>query len=136
METEGPLQHSRVPASFHCLAFPFFILGVSQLGNKTRPGHCNLQNLRFSSDWCCICVCCSVFCYSTCISEWRTAPTFRAGTPFAQVPYVAECPVEGLGNMRHLREWGTSSEGGATICHVQCINPSFLTFFQVGEKTQ
>jgi hypothetical protein len=29
-------------------------------------------------------------------------PTFRACSPFMQVPYVPECPVEGLGNIRHL----------------------------------
>ena len=36
--------------------------------------------------------------------------------------------------MRHLCEWGTSSEGGAVICHVECITQSFLTFFQFGEN--
>ena len=38
-------------------------------------------------------------------------PIFRACTPLMQVPYVPECPWEGLGNMRHLREWGTSFGG-------------------------
>ena len=56
-------------------------------------------------------------------------PTFRACTPLMQVPYVSECPWEGLGNIRHLHEWGTSSEGGTIICHVQCITVSFFTFF-------
>ena len=44
---------------------------------------------------------------------------------------VHECPWEGLGNMRHLCEWGTGSEGRAVICHVECITQSFLTFFPV-----
>ena len=63
-------------------------------------------------------------------------PTFRACSPIMQVSYVPECPLEGLGNVRHLHEWGTSCEGGATICHMECITTSFLTFFQVGENTQ
>jgi len=52
-------------------------------------------------------------------------PAFRDCTPLIQVPCVPEC----LGNMRHLREWGTSSCSGAIICHVECITASFLTFF-------
>jgi hypothetical protein len=63
-------------------------------------------------------------------------PTFRACTPLTQVPYVPECPWEGLGNIRHLREWGTSSCSGAIICCMECITASFLTFFQIGENTQ
>ena len=63
-------------------------------------------------------------------------PTFRACTAFLQVPYVPECPAEGLGNMRHLHEWGTSSCGGAIIFRVECITASFFTFFQFGENTQ
>jgi len=63
-------------------------------------------------------------------------PTFRAGTPFMHVPYVGECPWEGLGNIRHLHEWGAGSDDGAIICHVGCITPSFLTFFQPGENSQ
>ena len=63
-------------------------------------------------------------------------PTFRAFTPFMQVPYGPEFPWEGLGNIRHLCELGTSSEGGAIICHVECITVSFLTFLQYGENTR
>jgi hypothetical protein len=63
-------------------------------------------------------------------------PTFRACSTFMPVPYVPDCPWEGLGNMRHLCEWGTHSCSGAIICQVECINPSFLTFFQFGENTQ
>jgi hypothetical protein len=63
-------------------------------------------------------------------------PTFRACTAFLQVSYVPECPWEGLGNMRHLHEWGTSSCGGAIIYRLECITASFLTFFQFGENTQ
>jgi len=39
-------------------------------------------------------------------------PTFTAYAPLMQVPCVSECPWEGLGNIRHLQEWGTSCEGG------------------------
>ena len=39
---------------------------------------------------------------------------------------------EGLGNIRHLCEWGTSSWGGAIICKVDCITPSFLIFSSLG----
>jgi len=64
-------------------------------------------------------------------------PTFRAGTPLMQVPYVVECPVVGLGNIRHLREWGTRSCDGTIICHmVECITSNFFTFFESGENTQ
>jgi hypothetical protein len=35
----------------------------------------------------------------------------------------------------HLHEWGTSFEGGAISCCVECIT-QFLDFFQFGEKTQ
>jgi hypothetical protein len=48
-------------------------------------------------------------------------PTFRACAPFRHVPYVRVCPWEGLGNIRHLHEWGTSYEGGVIICNVGCI---------------
>jgi hypothetical protein len=66
--------------------------------------------------------------------EFRGAygPTFRAGTPFKHVPFVAECPWEGLGNIRHLHEWSAGSEGGAVIYHVGCITPSFLIFSSLG----
>ena len=63
-------------------------------------------------------------------------PSFRACTPLMQVPYVPECPWKGLGNMRHLHEWGTSCESGAVICHVEYITQSLLTFLQFGENTQ
>ena len=56
MELEGSLQHSQVPTTFQSVPFPFFILCISQLGHRTRPGHCNMQNWRFSSDWSCMCV--------------------------------------------------------------------------------
>jgi len=63
------------------------------------------------------------------------ATYFKACAPFRHVPYVPECPWEGLGNIWGY-EWGTSSEGGAILCHVECITPSFLAFFQFGENTQ
>ena len=56
MELEGSLPHSHVPGTFQTLPIPFFILGISQLGHKTRPGHCNMQYWRFSSDGSCMCV--------------------------------------------------------------------------------
>ena len=40
-------------------------------------------------------------------------PTFRACTPLMQVPYVPQSLPRALRNIRHLHEWGTSSEGGA-----------------------
>jgi len=64
MEPEGSLQHSQVLATFQSLPFSFSILGISQLGHKTRPGHCNTQNWKFTSDWSCMCVSWSVS-YST-----------------------------------------------------------------------
>jgi hypothetical protein len=105
-----------------------------QLGHKTRPGCCKMQHWRFSSDWSCMCVSWSLSYSTLFISEWLTAPTFRACTPLRQVPYVPECPLEELGNIGHLHEWGTISEVGAIICHVECITLSFLTFFPVWEE--
>jgi len=69
------------------------------------------------------------------VSEWLTAHIFGACAPLMQVSCVPECPWEGLGNMRHLCEWGTSSEGGAVICHVECITQS-VAFFQFGENAE
>ena len=34
----------------------------------------------------------------------------------------------GLGNLRHLHEWGTVSEDGAVVCHVKCITLGFMYF--------
>jgi len=61
-------------------------------------------------------------------------PTFRACTPFMQV-LVPEYPWEVLGKIRHLHEWGTSSEDVTISCHVECITQSVLTFCQFGENT-
>jgi hypothetical protein len=41
-------------------------------------------------------------------------PTFRACTPLKQVPYVPKPLKSTLGNIRHLHEWSTSSEGGGS----------------------
>ena len=60
----------------------------------------------------------------------------RACAPPMHVPYVPECPWEGVGNIGPLYELGTSSEAGAMVCRVECITLSFLTFFPVWEKTQ
>ena len=111
MEPEGLLQHSQVPATFQSLPVPFFVLGISQLGHKTRPGHCNMQNWRFTSDWSCMCVSCKSSLQHF-ISVWPMASTFRVCIPCMQVPCVPERPWGGLGNIRHLHEWGMNSEGG------------------------
>ena len=111
MEPKGSLPHLHVRATCLSLTIPFFILGISQLGHKTRPGHCNMQHWRINSDWSCMCVFIEVF-LSALYFRVTCCPTFRACTPFLQVPYVPECPAEGLENIRHLREWGTSCWGG------------------------
>ena len=46
----------RCQTPFSLYQFHSLFLGISQLGHKTRPGHCNMQNWRFSSDWSCMCV--------------------------------------------------------------------------------
>ena len=129
---------------FHSLLWAYDILFAPSssgmlLGHKTRPGHCNMQHWWFIVIGF-VCVFIEVFLIALYFRVTYCPPTFRAGIPLIQVPYVCECPVEGLGNMRHLYEWGTSSEGeGAAaiiICHVECITLSFLTFFQFGENTQ
>ena len=126
---------------FHSLLWKYHIWFMPnfwgmQLGHKTWPGHANMQHWRFSNDWFCMCASWSLSYSTLFISEWLTAPTFRACAPLTHVPCVSECPWEGLGNIRPLYEWGTSSEVGAIICHVECITPSFLIFFQFGENAQ
>jgi hypothetical protein len=74
-----------------------------------------------------LCVFLEVFSYSTLFQTY--CPTFRACTPLVEVPYVPECPWEIHGNIRHLCELGTSSEGASICCHVECITQSILTFF-------
>ena len=89
MELEASLPHSHVPATFQTLPIPFFILGISQLGHKTRPGHCNMQHWRFSSDWSCMCV----FEVSLTALYFRVTycpPASTACAPFMQVPCVPE----------------------------------------------
>jgi hypothetical protein len=124
MEPEGSLLHSRVPATFQTLPIPFFILGIKQ-------GHgiitCNTEDLLVI-DLVCVFVEVSLTALYFSVTY---CPTFTACTALMQVPYVSECPREGLGNTRQLCERGTSCEGGAIICHVECITASFLTFFPV-----
>ena len=119
-------------ATCQSLPFTFFILGISQLWHKRRPGHFNMQYWRFSSDWSCMCISWSLVILTALYLRVTYYPTFRACTPFTHVPYVCECPWEGLGNTRHLHEWGTNSEDGAISCHVEYITPSFFTIFQFG----
>ena len=103
-----------------------------QLGHKTRPGHCNMQHWRFSSDWSYMCVSWSLVFLTALYFGVTYCSTFRAHTSFTHVFYVCKFPWEGPGNIRHLREWGTSTERGAISCHVEYVTPSFLTFFQFG----
>jgi hypothetical protein len=113
----------------HSLFWAYHSWGIKQgLGIVT----CNTDNLIVIG---LVCVFIEVF-LSALHFRVTCCPTFRACTPFLQVPYVTERPVEGPGNIRHLREWGTSSKGGAIIWHVGCIALSVLTFFQFGENTQ
>jgi hypothetical protein len=91
------------------------------MGHRTSPGCGNMQH--------CILYLCFLKSF---LQSGLLPPTFRACAPLMQVPYVAECPWEGLGYTRHLHEWGASSEVGATICHVECITLSFLTFSSLG----
>ena len=53
-------------------------------------------------------------------------PTFRACTPLMQVPYVPQSLPRALRKIRHLHEWGTSSEGGA-VSHseIKCCKRHF-----------
>ena len=101
---------------FHSLLWAYNIwfrqtsLGI-QLGHKMRPGHCNMQHWWFSSDWSCMCVSWSLVFLTSFYFRVIYCPTLRGCTPFTHVPYVCECPWEGLRNIRHLHEWGTSSEG-------------------------
>jgi hypothetical protein len=94
------------------------------LGHRTSPGDGDMQH------------CISYLCFLKSflqhfIAEWLTAPHLQSlCCPFMQVPYVRECPLEGLGNIRHLHEWGASSGVGAIICHMECIT-EFLDFFPV-----
>ena len=64
------------------------------------------------------------------ISEWFTAH-LQSLYSIMQVPYVSECPWEGLGNIRHLREWGTSSEGGGNNLPYGVHYSEFLDLFPV-----
>jgi hypothetical protein len=41
-------------------------------------------------------------------------PTSRASTPLTQVPYVPKSLPRALRNIRYMREWSTSSEGGGS----------------------
>jgi len=41
-------------------------------------------------------------------------PNFRACTPLIQGPYVPKSLPRALGNIRHMREWSTRSEGGGS----------------------
>jgi hypothetical protein len=111
---------------FHSLSWAYHSWGIKQgLGIIT----CNTEDLVVIGLVC-------VFLFTALYFRVTYCPTFRAGTPFTHVPYVAECPWEGLGKVRQLHEWSAGSEDGAIICDVGCITPSFLTFFQFGENTQ
>jgi hypothetical protein len=124
MELKGSLLQSQVQATFQSLPVPFFILGVSQMGHKTRPGHCNMQQWRFSSDWSCMYVFLSLS-YSTLFQSDFLPP------PSELVLLSCKCRMllSALGrNMRNLCEWGTGSEGGAVSCHVGSLLQVSLLF--------
>ena len=130
MEPEVSLPHSQQPATCQSLPIPYFILGISWLGHKARPGHCNMQHSRFSSDWSFVCFLQSFLQYF--ISEWLTATTFRAGTPFMSLPYVAKCPWEGLRNITalvwvgyRLWRWGIKLPCGVYYCKFHDLFPSW-----------
>ena len=103
-----------------------------QLGHKTWPRHCNTEELLVIG---LSCVFLEVF-LTALYLRVSYCPTLRACTALMQVPYVPECRWEVLGNVKHLCEWGSSCEGEAVSCHVECVTASFLTFFQIGDNTR
>ena len=116
------------PSPFNLYQFHFLFWAYHSWGIKQGLGivTCNIEDSVVIG---LVCVFLEVF--LTALSFRGTyCPTFRACAPFMQVPCVPECPLEGLGNIMHLCEWGTSSEGGAKICRVGCIALS-LDFFPV-----
>ena len=76
----------------------------------THPPQCKaihdslsvLPNLEKSQETC-----------SNALHMANCCPTFTACTPLMQMPYVPKSLPRALRNIRHLREWSTSSEGGA-----------------------
>jgi hypothetical protein len=100
-----------------------------QLGHKTRPGHCNMQHWRFSSDWNCMFVSWSLS-YCTLFQSDLLPAIFRACAPLIQVPCVPECPWQGLGNTRYCMSGVQAVKVGNNLpCGVHYCK--FLDFFPV-----
>jgi hypothetical protein len=100
-----------------------------QLGHKTRPGHCNMQHWRFSSDWSCMCVSWSLA-YST-LFQWLTAPHLQSWYSAHALYSWVPLGIQGT-CMSEVQAWKV----GTIICQMEYITLSFLTFFQFGENTQ
>ena len=112
--------------------YPFYTLlwaydiWFTQTGALNRPGNCNMQH------WNLIVI--LYVCFLKSVFQCDLWPP-----PSEFVFHACKCLMflSALGNIRHLHEWGTNSEGGgAKIWHVECITMSFLAFFQFGENTQ
>ena len=99
------------------------------LRHRTSPGDGNMQH-------CILYLCFLKSFLQHFIAEWLTAPPSELVLHSCKCLMFLSAPGEGLGNIRHLREWGTSCAVGAVICHVERITVCFLTFFQFGENTQ
>jgi len=107
-----------------------------QLWHERRPGHCNMQHWRYSSDWSCMCVSWSLS-YST---------LFRSDL----LPPPSELMLHSCKSLLFLsalrRYWGTSGTcmSGVQTLEVRWGNTfpcamyyfKFLEFFQFGENIQ
>jgi hypothetical protein len=80
-------------------------------------------------------VCMFLVVFLTALYFTVTYCTIRACASLIQVPYVPQCPWEGLGNIRHLHERGTSCEGAGNnlLCGVYYCK--FLDFFSSMGRT-
>ena len=128
----SPLTSTRVILYYGQMTFDLHpLLQECSWGIKQDLGIFNMQHWRFSSVW-------SYICVSWCLSYSTLFQGDLLPPPLELVLHSHKCIMflSALGNIMHLCEWGTSSEGGAISYHVEYITPSFLTFFQFGEKTQ
>ena len=128
MEPEG----SYMPAICQSLPIPFFIWAYHSCSIKQGLGIVTWNTKEFPMiDMLSVCFlkCLS---YSTLFQSDLLPPCLEL------VLHSSKCIMflSALGNIMHLCEWGTSSEGGAISCCVENITPSFLTFFQFGENAQ
>ena len=133
MEPECSLPHLHVWATCLSLTIPF-ILGILQLGHKTRPGHCDMEGWWFSSDWSCMCVYWSLS-FST-LFQSDLLPHLQS---FFSIHASALCswvPCWGIWEHKalvwvgyKLLRWGNNLQSGVYYS-------KFLDFFQFGENTQ